>query len=173
MNSRGKSTASGTTPEGHHWSEDLARLHCLQALFPDWIDNDPFIIRQLKASIEASIRQQPGVEDSFEAFSALAQSLRDGSPNPFPDTHAFVRVDFNNRSWDPLFARQEIIAGLKGHAGTDHIFLLIIGLRRALFPGARYHTRQRQQVCQDAIDYIDQLARAWSTRSSRVHILYV
>ncbi len=172
MNLPGKSTDSSATPE-RHWSEDLARLHCLQALFPDWTGSDPFLLRQIKDSIEASIRSRPELEDNFELFSSMAQCLRAESDNPSPQSHAFIRLDYSNQTWDPLFARQEIVRLLKKHAGIDHIFLLVIGLRMALFPAARYRTRAREAAYLEATRFIDSLARHWSTDSSRIHLLYL
>ena len=172
MNLPGKSTDSSATPE-RHWSEDLARLHCLQALFPDWTGNDRFLLNQIKTSIEASIRTQPDLEDSFERFSSMAQCLRADFGNPSPQSHAFIRLDYSNRTWDPLFARQEMVRLLKKNAGVDHIFLLLSGLRTALFPAARYRTRGREAAYLEATRYIDDLARHWSTTSSRIHLLYL
>ena len=172
MSSPRKSTPCSASPE-RDWSEDLARLHCLQSLFPDWTGGDLFLLHQIKESIEDSIRQQPGTKDSFELFSALAACLRDQAPNPAPATHAFVRLDFTDRTWDPLFARQDIIHQLKQHAGTDHVFLLVRGLRKALFPAARYQTRARAEAYLEATRFIDQLALRWSTPSSRIHLLYL
>jgi hypothetical protein len=150
----------------------MARLHCLQVLFPDWTGEDPFLLRQLKESIEATLREDAN-EDTFENFSAVASGLRDTAPTPFPASHAFIRIDFSGKTWEPLFARQEIIGELKKHAGTGHIFLLIRGLRRALFPAARYRTRAREQAHNEAKRFIDDLVRRWSTPSSTVHVLYV
>lgn len=173
MNSPGKSTGSSSNPPERDWSEDLARLHCLQALFPDWTGNDRFLLRQIKDSIEASIRQQPEVPDTFESFSTMANSLREQAPGPIPASHSFIEMDFSGRTWEPLFARQEIIARLKQHAGTDHVFLLVRGLRSALFPGAKYRTRNREQAYLEATRDIDALARRWSTGSTRLHLLYL
>ncbi|MGC9450701.1 MAG: hypothetical protein ACP5I4_04575 [Oceanipulchritudo sp.] len=174
MNSPGKSTGFRSSPEAatRHWGEDMARLHCLQVLFPDWTGEDPFLLRQLKESIETTLREDAS-EDTFENFSAVASSLRDTAPTPFPASHAFIRIDFSGRTWEPLFARQEIIRKLKPHAGTGHIFLLVRGLRRALFPDARYRTRAREAARTEATRFIDDLVRHWSTPSSTVHVLYV
>lgn len=172
MNSPRKSTASSKSPD-HEWGEDLARLHCLRALFKDWTEEDPFLLRQLKASIEESIRENPDLSDSYETFSSLANRLREESPMPSGASHAFIRIDFSGTSWDPLFARHEIVRQLKREAGKDHIFLLVKGLRKALFPAARYRTRARDEAYNEATRLIDELARRWSTESSRIHLLYV
>jgi hypothetical protein len=172
MNSPRKSTGCKSNPD-RHWSEDLARLHCLQALFPEWAGEDTYLLRQLKDSIEASIRQQPDLPDSFETFSTLASGLRADGPVEANASHALIRVDFSNRAWDPLFAREEIVQQLKRAAGTDHVFLLVRGLREALFPAAKYRTRARDQAYLEATRFIDQLARRWSTDSSRIHLLYL
>jgi len=148
-------------------------LHCLQALFPDWTDNDPFLLKQVKESIEATMRLQPGVPDTFEMFSKMASCLREESPSPAPSSHAFIRIDFTDKTWDPLFAQQEIAKQLKKNAGIDHIFLLVRGLRKALFPAAKYRTQQRDAAYEEATRFIDDLARHWSTSSSRIHLLYL
>lgn len=172
MSSPRKSTDSRSGPE-QHWSEDLARLHCLKALFPDWTGSDLFLLRQLKNSIEASIQQQPDLPDTFEIFSSMANSLRKDSPNPTPRSHAFVSIDYTGQTWDPLFARQQIVNALKKQAGMDHVFLLVRGLRKALFPAATYRTQAREAAYQEATRFIDQLARHWTTDSCRVHLLYL
>ena len=171
MSSPRKSTACKSSPE-RHFSEDMARLHCLQALFPDWTGEDRFLLQQLKESIETSL-QQDAAEDTFENFSILATRLREESPTPFPASHGFINLDYSDRTWDPLFARQEIINALKKEAGTEHIFLLVKGLHKALFPAAQYRTRAREQARLEATRFIDELSREWSTRSSRVHLLYI
>jgi hypothetical protein len=150
----------------------MARLHYLQTLFPDWTGNDLYLIRQIKDSIEATLREDAH-EDTFENFSALATSLREQSPDPLPTSHAFISIDYSGRTWEPLFARQEIISQLKREAGTEHIFLLIRGLRQALFPKAQYRTRAREKAYQEATAFIDELAREWTTRSTQIHLLYI
>jgi len=147
-------------------------LHCLQALFPDWTGEDRFLLQQLKESIETTLSRD-AAEDTFENFSLLASRLREQTPTPFPASHAFISLDYTGRTWDPLFARQEIISALKKEAGTEHIFLLVKGLQEALFPAARYRTRAREEVRQQATRFIDELSREWSTPSSRVHLLYI
>lgn len=148
-------------------------MHCLQALFPDWTDNDPFLLKQVKDSIETSMRQQPDMPDTFEMFSQMANCLRDDENATAPSSHAFIRLDFTGRTWEPLFAQQEIARELKRNAGTEHIFLLVRGLRKALFPAAKYKTQRREAAHTEATRFVDDLARHWSTESSRIHLLYL
>lgn len=152
--------------------EEMARLHCLQALFPEWTGQDMFLLKQLKEAIEISF-QQGASSDTFENFSRTAADLREQTPGKLPASHAFISLDFSGKTWDPLFAREEIIHHLKRNAGTDDIFLLIRGLRRALFPAARYRTKARDKAHLEATRFIDELTRKWSTRSSNVHLLYL
>ena len=154
------------------FGEGLARLHYLQTLFPDWTGNDLFLLKQIKESIEASLRDGEAV-DSFENFSGMAQKLRQQTPGILPASHAFISLDFSGKTWEPLFARQEIISHLKQEAGTEHIFLLIRGLRGALFPNATYRTKARDAAHEEATHFIDELCRQWSTQSSMVHLLYI
>lgn len=170
MNWPAKSTDCSGTPDPN-WSEDLARLHCLQTLFPDWTGEDPFLLQQLKASIEASI-DASGAPPSFETFAAMAQALRENRQGPAAFSHGFIRLDFSNRTWDPLFARHEIVKALKKQAGIAHVFLVIVGLPKALFPKALYRTKSRQDAANRAMEAIEALAKKWSTPSTSLHLLY-
>lgn len=172
MNSHGKSTDCKSNPD-HDWSEDLARLHCLKALFPDWTGQDAFLLNQLKASIEASIEASGTLTNSLETFTAMASSLRNASEGPAPFSHGFIRLDFSNRTWDPLFARHEIIQAMKKQAGMQHLFLVIVGLDQAIFPNARYRTKARATAKQQVVDVINELAGRWSTPSTSLHLLYI
>ena len=172
MTSPKKSTGYRKPPEDPAWGENVARLHCLQSLFPQWAGNDGFFLKQIQESIEATLRDD-ALDNTFENFSRQAEYLHQQTPGVMPASHAFISIDFSNRTWEPLFARQEIISQLKSQAGTEHIFLLVRGLRRALFPNAQYRTRAREEAHAEATHFIDELTRKWSTRSSKIHLLYI
>lgn len=167
MNWPVKSTASSRIPDLSA-GELRARRQCLLALFPDWTGGDPFLLDQLRLALEAAL---PDPSD-FAAFSQLASRLRRREPDPQSRSHAFRFFDFSNRTYDPLFAHHEIIQTLKPLAATDHIFLVIRGLRRALAPHARYRTTRREDQLARTRASIDALARRWSTPSSTIHLLY-
>ena len=171
MNSPAKSTAFSKAGKPS-WNERKARQHYLQTLFPDWTGGDPFLLNQLQVSIEAAMPRIEDPGEAFATFAALAANLRSPASGPVPRSHAFVRLDYSRQRWDPLFARQEIIQQLKRKAGADHVFLVVQGLRRALFPHARYRTASRERVCAEARALIEDLARRWSTYSSTVHLFY-
>jgi hypothetical protein len=171
MNLPAKSTASSKASRCS-WSESRARQQYLLTLFPDWTGGDPFLLKQLQASIEAAMPAIKDPNEAFATFTALADNLRGKAGMPLPSTHAIVRLDYSGKRWDPLFARQEIIQQLKRHAGADHVFLVVQSLRRALFPHARYRTASRERACAEARAFIEVLARRWSTRSSTVHLFY-
>lgn len=152
--------------------EDRARLHCLQALFHDWTAGDPFLLRQIQQSIEEGLREEH-LEPTFSAFTAAAKRLRASSPETSSGSRAFVAIDFTGRTWDPLFARQEIVQQLKRHAGMQHLFLLIRGLRTGLFPAAVRRTRAREAAYQEAAAWVTELAREWTTPSTQLHLLLI
>ncbi len=147
-------------------------MHCLESFFPFWTGDDHFFLEQIKESIEATLEHED-VDNTFENFASQAEQLRRQTPGTLPPSHAFISLDFSNRTWDPLFASQEISAQLKSHAGTDHVFLLVRGLKRALFPNAKYDTRSRKAAYEEATRMMDELTRKWSTKSSIVHLLYI
>lgn len=169
MSSQKKSTCSNGLPDT---GESIARMHCLESYFPFWTGNDHFFLEQIKESIEATLADE-NRDDTFENFVECAERLRRQTPGTMPPSHAFISIDFSNRTWDPLFASEEIASVLKQHAGIENVFLLIRGLQRALFPAARYQTRSRKAAYQEATRLMDELAGKWSTQSSIVHLLYV
>lgn len=147
-------------------------MHCLQALFPEWSGREAFYLKQIKESIEAALLDED-CDNSFQNFADRAEALRQQTPGKFPESHAFISLDFSTRTWEPLFAREEIIRQLKRQAGIEHIFLLVRGLRRGLFPTAQYRTKAREAAYSEATAFIEELTQRWSTRSSKIHLLYV
>ena len=154
MSSQKKSTSCNGLPDS---AETVARMHCLESYFPFWTGNDHFYLEQIKESIEARLADE-NLPDTFENFAECAESLRKQTPGTMPTSHAFIVLDFSNRTWDPLFASQEIASELKRNAGIENIFVLIRGLRRALFPNAHYQTRSRKDAYRDATRLMDNLA---------------
>jgi hypothetical protein len=173
MNSPGKLTDSNASKLAIEWSEELARLHCLQALFPDLTGADGFLLNQLKASIEASLQASGFASASYAEFAAMAASLRSDRDGPVPLSCGFICMDFTGRTWDPLFARDELVRALKKKAGSDHVFIVVKGLPGALFPKARYLTERRNRALKKAMATIDALANQWSTPSTTLQLLYL
>lgn len=171
MSSPRKSTGCKSSPE-QTLEEDVARMHCLQALFPEWSNREAFYLKQIKESIEAALLDEE-CENSFQNFANRAEALRQQTPGKFPESYAFISLDFSNQTWEPLFAREEIVRQLKKQAGIEHIFLLVRGLRRGLFPTAQYRTKAREAAYAEATAFIEELTQRWSTRSSKIHLLYV
>jgi hypothetical protein len=156
-----------------HWAEELARMHCLSALFPDWTGGDPFLLRQLKESIESSLDQSSEAKGSFAAFAEVARQLRESCPGDFLQSYAFLNIDFAGQRWDPLFVRSALIQELKAVAGTAHVFIVVRGLTRALYPEAQRTSPKRRLARDTAASEMTEWIRQWITPATQLHLLFL
>ena len=75
-------------------------------------------------------------------------------------------------NFSPLWIRQAIVVEMKKLAGRRVALLLVTGLREAVSPAAAtYWTKSRQQQYDRARGWIDELACAWATRGSQLHVV--
>src|SRR5690606_27447744 len=120
--------------------EDLRRLHLVNALFAHVTGNDLYLAEQIKAAItfslaefEAQTRDHPefGTRDD-SAFTAAAARLLAESFTHLP-RHGFFHWDAASTvtAATPLFARAELMTGLKRLTGYREATLLVTNLRPA------------------------------------------
>jgi hypothetical protein len=128
--------------------DELRRLHFINALFAHVTGRDLFLAHQIKAAIaftldelEAQAAGAPCRTRLRGAFNAAAAKLLDRLYSRLP-RHGFFHWDASRtlHSGTPLFARAEVMAGLKQLAPFRESTLLITNLRPAVLPpgeGAR------------------------------------
>lgn len=171
MNSRKKyptSSKSATVKS----KADLAKLHCVLNLFGEHTGDDPYFVRTIKDAIDASLVEEPGSRDSIETFAEAALRLVADHPG-LQSSYGLHHLDLRGRGFDPLFIRQELLAGLRRVAGYRNALIVVTGLRESIIGPSGYFTRKRQVKLAEATHYIDHLAAQWTTDATELSILYV
>jgi hypothetical protein len=162
--------------------EELRRLHQINALFAHVTGHDLYLAEQIKAAIAFSLAeleeqtvQEPGLADKFDAkFNAAATKLIDRLFSALPRQGFFA--------WDAsatvhgatlLFARAEVMAGLKQLARFQEATLLVTNLRPALLPPERRETARRQRDYQEVLGFIRDLAAARTVPGTNLQLLFL
>jgi len=162
--------------------EDLRRLHLVNALFAHVTGHDLYLAEQIKAAItfslaefEAQTRDHPEFGTRYDAaFTAAAARLLAESFTHLP-RHGFFHWDAASTvtAATPLFARAELMTGLKRLAGYRDATLLVTNLRPALLPPDRRATQRRQREYAEALTYIRELAAARTAPSANLNLLFL
>ncbi|HWA08562.1 MAG TPA: hypothetical protein VG838_03760 [Opitutaceae bacterium] len=162
--------------------DDLRRLHFINALFADVTGHDLYLAQQIKGAIAFSLaelaeqtKRHPELAAKYDAaFNAAAADLL-----------ARLFADLPRRGffhWDaaltptaatPLFARAELMAGLKRLAPYRESTLLVTNLRPALVPPARRATPRRQRDYEEALAFIRALTAARTPRTANLQLLFL
>src|ERR1035441_6273492 len=134
--------------------DELRRLHFINALFAHVTGQDLYLAHQIKSAIAFSLaeleaREAPGPlpESSYAAaFNAAAARLLYRLYSQIP-RHGFFHWDASRtlHSATPLFARAEVMTGLKQLAPFRESTLLITNLRPAVCPPERRETQRRRR----------------------------
>lgn len=160
--------------------DDLRRLHFINALFAEATGHDLYLAQQIKSAITFSLAElaeqtaaQPELAAKYDAeFNAAAAHLL-----------AKLFGDQPNRGffhWDaaltpvaatPLFARAELMTGLKCLARYRESTLLVTNLRPALIP--RRATPRRKRDYEEALAFIRALTAARTTRHANLQLLFL
>ena len=162
--------------------DDLRRLHFINALFANLTGNDLYLAHQIKEAItfslselEAQMEQDPDLATRFDSeFNAAAarvlQKLFNGLPH-----QGFFHWDAARtlHSATPLFARAELITGLKQLAPYREATHHETNLRPALLPAERRRTATRLRDYDEALSFVRDLASARKTRSSNLQLLFL
>ena len=162
--------------------DDLLRLHFINALFAHVTGHDLYLAEQIKeaiafslAELEEQTREHPEFAAKYDAaFNASAALLLSkffaGRPR-----HGFFHWDATRTltSATPLFARAELMTGLKRLAPFRESTLLVTNLRPALLPPEKRATPRRQRDYEDALAYIRELAAARTAPSADLRLLFL
>jgi len=125
--------------------------------------------------LEAQTAAHPDYADKFDtAFNSAAAKLLAKAFSHLP-THGFYHWDAARTltSATPLFARDEIMTGLKQLASYRDSTLLVTNLRPALIPPPKRAVGKRLQEYQDALAFIRDLAAARTAPSSNLQLLFL
>jgi hypothetical protein len=169
-------------PNGPPPRDELRRLHFINALFSQVTGHDLYLAHQIRTAIAFSLgelEQQAAEHPEFAAkfdaaFNAAAARLLEKFCAHSP-AHGFFHWDAARtlHSATPLFARAEIMAGLKQLAAYRESTLLVTNLRPAVLPPDRRATPRRKQEYDEILNFIRELAAARATRHSDLQILFL
>ncbi len=163
-------------------SEDLRRLHFINALFAHVTGHDLYLAEQIKSAIAFSLseleqqtRADPSLADRYDAaFNASAARLLGQFFSHLP-RHGFFHWDASHTltAATPLFARAELMTGLKQLAPYRESTLLVTNLRPALLPREQRATARRRREYEEALTYIRELAAARTAPSANLNLLFL
>ncbi len=162
--------------------DDLRRLHFVNALFARLTGDDLYLARQIQDAIAFSLneleiqtREHPEFAARYDAaFSAAAARLlgaffADQPGQGFFHWNALTTLT----SATPLFARAELMAGLKRLAAHREATLLVTNLRAAFLPPSQRETTRRRREYDEALAYVRDLAAARSRPDADVRLLFL
>ena len=162
--------------------DELRRLHFINALFARLTGHDLYLAQQIKDAIAFSLAElanQASEHPEFSArydaaFNAAAARLLTRFFAEQPD-HGFYHWDALSTltSATPLFARVELMAGLKKLASFRESTLLITNLRPALLPPEQRETARRRRDYEEALAYVQDLAAARTSPSADLRLLFL
>ncbi len=169
-------------------SDNLRRLHFINALFSGVTGDDLYLARQIQAAIAASLER---ADAPAEAEPAPGGPDADGGPGDpmFAAAAARLRARLGSRRedhgffhWDaaegaagatPLFARERVLTALKRLARFPEATLLVTNLRPAHCPPRRRWTSRRQREYRESLALIRDLAAARTRPSASVNLLFL
>jgi len=162
--------------------DELRRLHFINSLFAHVTRRDLFLAEQIKAAIAFSLAElerqtaeRPELAAKYDAaFTAAAARLLEKFHNEV-ERQGFYHWDAlrSIESATPLFARNEIMAGLKHLAAFQESTLLITNLRPALLPPEKRSSAGRVRDYEELLGFIRELAAARTPRSATLHLLFL
>jgi hypothetical protein len=162
--------------------DELRRLHFINTLFAELTGNDLYLARQVESAIafslselEQQIKDDPHAIAKYDAaFSESAAKLLQRFFSTKPD-HGFYHWNAAQslESATPLFARNEIMIGLKQLARFREATLLVTNLRPALLPPERRATARRVQNYEDTLNFIRDLAAARTSPNANLQLLFI
>ena len=162
--------------------DELRRLHFVNSLLAHVTGRDLYLAGQIKDAIAFSLAELerqaaacPGLAPTYDAaFTAAAARLLEKFFNE-RENHGFYHWDAAKslESSTLLFARNEVMAGLKRLARFDESTLLITNLRPALLPPDRRQTPRRVRDYEELLAFIRELAASRVPRHANLHLIFL
>ncbi len=162
--------------------EELRRLHFINALFAHVTGHDLYLAAQIRdaisfslADLERQMQEQPELASRYdEAFNAAATRLVSECFAHLP-SHGFHHWDARRTlaSSTLLFARAELMEGLKRLSPYRESTLLVTNLGPALLPPDRRPTPKRVREYEDTLDFIRELAAARTPAFANLQLLFL
>jgi len=162
--------------------DQLRRLHFINTLFAGVTGSDLYLAEQIQSAIAFSLSEleaqtvaQPELVAKYDAaFAAAAARLLATVFGP-QQSHGFFHWDAARTltSATPLFARNEIMVGLKQLARFRESTLLVTNLRPALLPPEQRPTVKRVREYEETLAFIRDLAAARVGPNSNLQLIFL
>ncbi len=153
---------------------ELHRLHLVNALFAHVNGHDLYLSDQIKAAITTSLDEAEQRATADPAFIAAAANLLGKLCGHLPQ-HGFYHWDAAHSltAAEPLFARADIMTGLKHLAPYRESTLLVTNLRAAMRPPSGGYTERALRYYESLLALIRDPAAARTARSANLHLLFL
>jgi hypothetical protein len=160
--------------------DELRRLHFINALFAHVTGHDLYLAEQIKGAITFSLTELETQTQAHPEFAATYDVAFNTAAARLLETffadqprHGFFHWDALSTitSATPLFARAELMTGLKRLAPFRESTVLVTNLRPALLPPEKRATPRREREYAEALAYIRDLAAARTARSADLRLL--
>jgi len=165
--------------------EHLRRLHFIDTLFSGLTGHDLYLAQQITAAIDASLESDPAAEATVDqapagssgedsAFTTAAARLLRRLCGGM-EAHGFFHWDAvaSPAAATPLFAREQVLEGLRSLAPYRESTLLVTNLRPALCPGSARWSVRREREYSESLAMIRDLAAARTRRSASLNLLFL
>lgn len=149
-------------------------LHLINALFHEVTGKDLYLAAQIKAAIDHSIDVALPPHLKSERFFQAVEKLLEGYHRKRPGTaFSFWNAAARAHGFQPLLARQELVALFRRLSPYPRSTVVIGNLRNAICPDGRRWSPRRREEYADAVRFIEDLARTASPRNSNVVLLFL
>jgi hypothetical protein len=152
--------------------DQITRLHLLNTLFPLLTGEDLYLAKQIEHTINFAATGNPEQAGDTEDFNdALIQLLEKYLTQDQNFGFFHWEAATQDCGWDPLWAREEIITGLKQVAGFKKAMFFGTGLRAAIQGQQLSWTPKLDQEYEEAVAFVRDLAAYWSTKNSQLTVV--
>ncbi|WP_309399029.1 hypothetical protein [Cerasicoccus maritimus] len=150
-------------------SEPEINLQALNQLLHLATESDAELARQVQSAVDFAQRNN---DSDLTELNKVVEKLL--SLHLAGSRHTGVaHCDLKGCDNDPIFLRPAIMQALRTVGGCREAIILITGLRRTVCPPGRYFTSKRQQTYNHSQDYIEQLAAQYTSRKTRLRLVFV
>lgn len=167
---------------GRRQGDEWKRLHFVNALFAQITGDNLYLAQQISRAIAFSLpelerqaAETPELAREFDAafYRQAARLLEQFCAGG--QERGFFHWDAANtrHAATPLFARAELMAGLRELARFREATLLVTNLRPALVPSGRRATPRRKREYAETLAFIRELAAARTSRHTRLQLLFL
>ncbi|MDA9763832.1 hypothetical protein N9C83_00555 [Opitutales bacterium] len=152
--------------------DQITRLHLLNTLFPLLTGEDLYLAKQIEHTINFATTGNPEQAGDTEDFNdALIQLLEKYLTQDQNFGFYHWEATVQDCGWNPLWAREEVITGLKQVAGFKKAMFFGTGLRTAIQGQQLRWTPKLDQEYEEAVAFVRELAAYWSTKNSQLTVV--